>query len=134
MITSIYAAILGFLYFHITMTVIRGRVKNQISLGSGDKNEIIHLVSAHSNFAAYVPFFLILLLLLELQHANFILLNALGVVFVIGRVLHYVGMKGERMNFKLRKKGMLLTMWPILIAIVACIIYPAIKLINLFQL
>lgn len=130
MITSIYIGLLGLLYFKITMKVIKGRIKNQISLGAGDNNEILHLVSAHSNFAAYVPFFLISLFALEFQNANVLFLNVLGIVFVIGRLLHYIGMKGDRMNFKLRRIGMYFSIWPMLIATISCLIYPILSLIK----
>jgi uncharacterized membrane protein YecN with MAPEG domain len=129
MITSIYTALLGFLFFNITMTVIKGRVKNEISLGPGKNNEIEHLVSAHSNFVAYTPFFLITLFVLEYQKANIYALHALGIIFLTGRIMHYIGMKGDRMNFKFRRRGMMLTMWPILVSLAMCIIYPVLKML-----
>lgn len=122
----LYTALLGFLYFYISLSVIKGRWKHKVSLGSGESNEIIHLVSAHSNFASYVPYFLFSFFLLEQGGLNIWMLHLLGVVFTIGRLLHFLTMKNQEQSFKFRKLGMMLTFWPMLISF-GCLIYLFVK-------
>jgi len=115
MVTSLYLGILGLLYFWISIETIKGRRANKVSLGAGENNEILHLVSAHSNFASYTPFFLFSLFLLEHQTVSLYAIHALAVVFVLGRVLHYLTMRNQEKTFKYRKAGMMLTLWPLII-------------------
>lgn len=115
MITSLYAGILGIIYYFISTDTIKARRKNKISVGSGKNNEILHLVSAHNNFASYIPLLLILLYLLEQQNVYPWLLHLLAISFVAGRLFHYYAFKAEEMNFKGRVRGMVLTLFPLII-------------------
>ena len=115
MITSLYAGCLCLLYFKITLETISARKRNQVSLGYGTNSEIEAIVSAHANFNAYVPIFIILLFLLERsQTLPSLVINILGILFFVGRTLHFVAFRGSKMNFKMRVKGMHLTLWPML--------------------
>lgn len=118
MVTSLYVGILGLLYFWISIETIKARGANKVSLGPGQNNEILHLVSAHSNFASYTPFFLFSLFLLEYQTVSRYALHCLAIIFVIGRVVHFLTMRNQEKTFKYRKAGMLLTLWPLIIVCV----------------
>jgi len=114
MITSLYASLLALLYFKISFDTVRARRRFKISLGTGENDEILKYVSAHSNFAAYVPILLILTFLLESsQQLPSILIYIIASVFTLGRVLHYLGMTANKMNFKLRVPGMAMTFIPL---------------------
>jgi uncharacterized membrane protein YecN with MAPEG domain len=115
MTVFLYTGVLGFLYFVVSLSVIKARGQHQVSLGAGETGEILHLVSAHSNFASYTPLFLIGLYLLETGGLHLWALHGLGVVFLIGRVLHFLSMKDGEQNFKYRKAGMMMTLWPLII-------------------
>ncbi len=100
----------------ISVEVIKQRKRKQISYGAGENNEILPYVSAHSNFAAYVPILLILLYFLEQSPAvPRALVVILGSCIFLGRLLHYLGVAREKTNFKLRVVGMQLTLWPLVI-------------------
>jgi hypothetical protein len=115
MVTIFYAGILGVLFFIISIETIKGRRKHLVSIGNGDNQELAQLAAAHSNFTAYAPFFLILLGLLEQYSGyHFAILHLFGGLFTLGRLLHFRAFNGK-MNFKLRKLGMHLTLWPFLI-------------------
>jgi uncharacterized membrane protein YecN with MAPEG domain len=116
MIIFLYASLLGFLYFVISISVIKARGKHQISLGSGSKDEIIHLVSAHNNFASYTPFFLLSFYLLENSGLNLYVLHLMGITFLLGRLFHFLTMKDKEATFKYRKAGMMMTLWPLIIS------------------
>lgn len=115
MITSLYTGLLGLLFFLISIETIRARRTKKISLGTGLNNEIQHLVSAHSNFSAYVPFFLLALGFCEFSRLfPMVLLHALGLVFFLGRVLHFLSMRTESMDFQKRVAGMMMTLFPLI--------------------
>lgn len=114
MITSLYAGILSILFFWISLETIKARGREQISLGAGENNQIIHLVSAHSNFASYVPLLLFLMYLLEVKSFNSVFLHFTGVIVVTGRILHFLTMRNKETTFKKRKLGMQLTLFPLL--------------------
>jgi len=122
MVTSLFAALLGILYFNISLTTIKGRRSQKVSLGSGENNEILHLVSAHSNFSSYVPIFLILFYLLEQTTLPSFILYILGGIFTLGRILHFISLKNKEKTFTKRVMGMRLTLMPLMIC----------SLLNLF--
>lgn len=116
MITSLYAGILACLFFKLSLDTIAARRKHQISLGHGPNNEIAAIVSAHANFAAYVPLLVLLLFSVESAEAiDAMVLHFIGVMAVTGRLLHYLAFRAEKMQFKARVAGMHLTLWPLLI-------------------
>ncbi len=113
---AIYAGILGILLFKISLETIKARKTHRISLGTGDNAQIQAIVSAHSNFVAYTPLFLILLYSIE-RYKGYpsLLFHTLGCLFILGRLLHYKSFTKEKMDFKNRVRGMKLTLLPILI-------------------
>lgn len=116
MYTSFYAGILGLLFLKISFETISARRSLGISLGAGEKNEIAYLVSAHSNFSSYTPFFVLLLFFAETIGAYpTILIHLVGVCFFTGRVIHFLTMRDGEKTFKKRKLGMILTLTPIIV-------------------
>ena len=113
MITGLIAAALALLYVKMSFVVIKLRRSKRIAYGAGENEEIIGPVSAHSNFASYAPLSLMMLYLLEASgrlHWGIIL--AIGLVIFTGRVLHFTGL-ALRQDFKLRVRGMQLTIIPL---------------------
>lgn len=117
MITSFYLSLLAFLYFKMSLDTIKARRKHRISLGPGPNNEILGLVSAHSNFQAYTPFLGVLLFAYEQSRLSQpLIVHALGLTILAGRLLHYYGVKdASAQNFKFRVAGMRMTLIPMLI-------------------
>ncbi len=109
MITSLYLGLLGLLYIFMTFETIKARWDNKISLGAGPQNEIAHFTSAHNNFSNYAPLFLLGLFVLEAQSIHPLFLHIASLIFVMGRIFHYLAMRGKKMNFRRRKIGMILT-------------------------
>lgn len=125
MITSVYAGILGLLFLKISFATINARRTLGISLGSGEKNEIAYLVSAHSNFSSYTPLFLILLFFAESSGlCPAVIIHLLALSFFIGRMIHFLTMKDGEKTFKKRKLGMILTLTPIIILSLLSILIP----------
>ena len=109
-ITAIAASILSFLYFKLSMNVVKHRVKNEISVGDGDNEELLRAIRSQANLTEYAPIALILIACLELNHAPWILTAILAAAFVAGRILHPMGMKVGDGAIKLRANGMKLTL------------------------
>jgi len=116
MITGLYAAILALLYARISLKVIGARRQNRISLGAGPQGEISAIVSAHANFAAYVPLLLLLTYFLEVGgRMSPYVLHLIAAAYTVGRILHYLAFRGPEMKFRLRVAGMQLTLWPLIV-------------------
>lgn len=90
MVVSLYAGVLALLYLVLSTYVIRGRFLHRVSLGDGGQADMTRRVRAHANFAEYVPFALLLLLLVELANVSAWLLHGLGLSLIMGRICHAV--------------------------------------------
>lgn len=78
-----------------------------ISIGDGGNGRLLARMRAHANFTEYTPFVLILIGLIEYSRGTTLWLWAVGVVFIIARILHAFGMDGIG---KARLVGTLVTM------------------------
>ncbi|MEM7645538.1 MAG: MAPEG family protein [Pseudomonadota bacterium] len=115
MITSLYAGVLALIYFRLSIETIVARRSKKISLGLGNNQEIAAIVSAHGNFASYAVFLLFLLFLVEKsQRFPNWLIHGVALVFVTGRILHFMAFRSEKMNFKKRVLGMQMTLMPLI--------------------
>jgi uncharacterized membrane protein YecN with MAPEG domain len=86
-VTPIYAGILALLFFVLSLRVIKMRGAG-ISLGDGGNPVMLRRIRGHGNFAEYVPFILLMMAMLELSHFSTYFLHGLGIVLVVGRLLH----------------------------------------------
>ncbi len=91
MITAMYAAILAVMFVGLALAVVRQRFKLRVGLGDGQQPELIKAIRIHGNFAEYVPFLLVLMFIAEQQQAAVGQIHKLGVLSVVGRLLHMVG-------------------------------------------
>jgi len=91
-VTTLYASLLGILLIVLSNQVSSHRKRAMVSLGSGDDAQLERAMRTQANFIEYVPFALILLLLLETELTQVWLLHALGAMLLLGRLLHAYGM------------------------------------------
>ena len=111
MITALYTSLLGILWLGLTMYVILGRWKYEVSLGDGDEKDLNRRIRAHANFMETVPFAVILLWFGEMYVLTPHVVHSMGIALVIGRVLHAYGMLvRKRTTNRFRQTGMALTM------------------------
>jgi len=92
MITSLYAALIGILLIILSFNVVIRRAHTKVEIGHGDNDYLLKAIRAQANLIEYAPISLILLFLTELNGASFILLNFSGVVLVVARILHAIGL------------------------------------------
>jgi uncharacterized membrane protein YecN with MAPEG domain len=91
-VTLITASVLGLIYMVLMLRVVRLRLGKRVSMGDGGNAELQARIRAHGNFAEYVPLLLVLMALLELGGVDRAWLAVSGVVLVLVRVAHAVGM------------------------------------------
>lgn len=97
MTTAFYAALLALIYVGLAANVIMSRVKYEVPLLDGGIHAMSRAIRAHSNFAEYVPFFLVLLFLTEYSSFSRYIIHLIGILFVAGRLVHaYSLLYGER--------------------------------------
>ncbi len=109
MITSIYASLAALLIVRLSLSVIKLRRKNRISVGDGGNEALQLAIRAHANAVEYIPITLLLLLMLELNKAPTILIHILGATLLVGRILHAMGLPTK--DFKKRVLGMQITIY-----------------------
>ena len=109
MITSLYASLSVLLIVRLTLSVIKLRTKNRISVGDGGNEELQLAIRTHANAVEYIPIALLLLLMLELNGAPNILIHVLGITLLIGRIIHAMGLPAK--NLPKRVLGMQITIY-----------------------
>jgi uncharacterized protein len=88
--------------------VSRMRLAHKVSIGDGGVAPLLARMRAQANFVEYTPFFLILLALIELAVGSKPWLWIVGILYVLARICHGLGMDGGRLR-RLRVIGMMTT-------------------------
>ena len=125
-LTSLTTALLMMGYMALTVRIMLLRRQHNISLMDGDNPHFQRLLRAQGNFAEYMPFALLALLLLELQGAAFLPLSLLAATLVVGRASHAYGLligEPNYKDFRGRVFGMVCTWTPLgIMAVWLCLI------------
>jgi hypothetical protein len=119
-ITSLTAAILAVVYVGLAVFIIRLRFRLRVGLGDGNQPELQRAIRMHGNFAEYVPFMLLLLLLCEAQQIAAHWLYLLASLTVFGRLSHALGLWLRSGTSVPRFLGMVSTFAVLLVA--ACLL------------
>jgi len=119
-ITALYAALLTPILLFLTFRVIGHRRAQRVEIGDGGDRELLRRMRVHANFIETVPMVLILLALAESLKAPGILLHAIGLALVTGRVLHAYGLAQEPHIIRLRVAGMVLTLNSLIAVAITC--------------
>ncbi|MCB9548008.1 MAG: MAPEG family protein [Myxococcales bacterium] len=90
--TALYAGLLAFLYLGLAWRVVRLRQQLKQALGDGGHRSLNQAIRVHANFAEYVPFALLLLLLVEGSRAPVYLVHGIGGGLLLGRLMHAWGL------------------------------------------
>jgi uncharacterized membrane protein YecN with MAPEG domain len=87
-ITAIYAGLTALLLVFLSIRVTVARAKNKVELGDGGKPEMLRAIRLQGNLIEYAPMALILMALLELGGTAPWVLHAMGIVFIVARLIH----------------------------------------------
>ena len=114
-----FAAVFAVFFVLLLINVIRARRQHKLGIGARRNKSVERAMRVHTNFAEYVPFSFLLIVLLELNKTNAMLLFALCSMLLVGRLVHAFGVSMENERFIYRVSGMAMTFTVILIAAVA---------------
>ncbi|MFA5983724.1 MAG: MAPEG family protein [Methylococcaceae bacterium] len=128
MLSAFYAAILALLIVYLSLRVIKLRGIKKVRLGDGQDQELQVAIRAQANATEYIPISLILLFLLESNHAYTLILHLGGSATVIGRLLHAYGLIKNQLP--LRILGMQITIFNLIALALANLVYFGINYIT----
>lgn len=109
-ITGLYAALGALLIFVLALRVMRLRHAHSVGFGEGGDQSVSLAIRAHANAVEYLPIALLLLLILELDQTRAWVLHVFGIVLIVGRTLHAVGLSSSAGSSFGRFVGTALTM------------------------
>ena len=122
-VTTLYAGILGLLLLALSLRVIVVvRAKGKVALGDGGNADYGAVIRGQQNFVEYVPVALILIGLAEYSGTAPWIIHVLGVVLVIARLLHPLGLTPERGPTIPRLLGTVATLSVVGVAAIVCLI------------
>ena len=121
MISAFYASLAALLIVKLSLDVIKIRRAKKISMGDGEDKQLQLAIRTHANAVEYIPITLILLFALELNGASKLLIHALGIAFIAGRVLHALGLTNQ--DLSKRVLGMQITLWLLVVLVFFNMIY-----------
>lgn len=121
-VSPFYAGLLAIWFIVLSVRVMQGRTgTGKPSLGDGGDLGMTRRIRGHANFSEYVPLALILIAFLELNSFPNWMLHSLGLMLLLGRVLHGYALAFTRELVFGRAVGILLTMVVLVIAGISCV-------------
>ena len=106
MVTGLYAALAGVFLIVLSVRVIGQRRAGRVSVGHGGRPDLERAMRVHANFTEYVPLCLLMLGLAELQGLPAWAVHAVGVLLMLARLAHFLGMRTPEAPGALRVAGM----------------------------
>lgn len=91
-ITLSTASMLVMVYFVLLLPIGKLRMAHHISIGDGGNPDLLMRMRTQANFVEYVPLMLVLMALLEGSGANRQVLAIAGILLILFRILHFLGM------------------------------------------
>ena len=109
-ITGLYAALLLLVAIVLINWVVKGRGIAKVGIGDGGNDILIRRMRTQSNFVENAPLLLIVMGLMEANGAASWLLHGFGIVLVLGRVVHPIGMTNKYPEMPFRVGGTISTL------------------------
>ena len=100
-ISGLYISLTAMLVVALAMRVVKLRRKHKIGLGCADNKELELATRVHANLIENAPIAMALLLVAELNGLSGIYLHLLGIVWIVGRFLHAVGLTRSKGGYHL---------------------------------
>jgi uncharacterized protein len=108
-VVPLYASVLAVMCIALAVRVIGARRTHRVAIGHGGHAPLERAMRVHANFCEYAPLALVVLLLAELQGWPVVVMHLLCGAFLLGRLLHAVGVSRTDEDLRLRQSGMALT-------------------------
>ena len=93
-LTLTMAAAAGLINIWLAIRIGQVRTSQKVSVGDGGNEFVIRRMRAQANFVEYTPFVLVLIGALECSGHAATWLWVVGVIYMIGRLAHGLGMDG----------------------------------------
>ncbi len=128
-IVSLYLGLCALFLVGLSVHVIRQRLRYGVGIGDGEEEMLRRACRAQANFIEYTPMLLLLILVGEIQGGMAALLHVLGMMLLVGRVLHAYSLlvvevtsvaNGGKRNIRFRQAGMALTFIALVIGGIHC--------------
>lgn len=91
-ISGLYISLTAILVVMFAMRVVKLRRKYQIGIGSSGNKELRLASRVHVNLIENAPIAMALLLVAELNGSSPIMLHLVGSIWIVGRILHAIGL------------------------------------------
>lgn len=121
-ITGIYAALATVLVLLLAARISLRRHGARIGIGDGGDRDLFRRIRAHANALENLPLALLLLLLLELNQTRPAWLHAFGIVLIVARVAHALGLSASEGYSAGRFVGTALT-WLVMLAMAVLLLW-----------
>jgi uncharacterized membrane protein YecN with MAPEG domain len=121
--TAPYFSAFGLLTIVHSARVIRLRRQHQVGLGHGNIPELERMIRVFGNHAEYVPVGLILLFALEFVQAPVWYLHLTGLLLLVGRIIHALGLGRTAGASRGRVAGMMMTFASLLLSSAGVLIW-----------
>lgn len=113
--SPLYIALAAILLIVLSARVMRLRGKHQVGIGDGGHQDLALAIRVQANFVEYVPIALLLLLCVDLVGDAKWIVHLLGIVLLVGRVLHAFGLAQSPGRTFGRAAGTVLTLLVIIV-------------------
>lgn len=120
-ITSLYTAAIILIAVVLIVHVIRARSAGKVWLGEGGDEGVIRAMRSQANLVETAPFALLAMLLLELNGMPSWFLHSYGILLVLARISHPIGMSNKYPKMPFRMLGASVTSLLLLVAVLALI-------------
>jgi uncharacterized membrane protein YecN with MAPEG domain len=91
-VTALVAAICAVLLLLTAIDTVRQRMRLRVAFGDGNDPKLISAARSHANLAEHAPIVILMMGALELARANHWGLVGVGAIFLVGRILHIIGL------------------------------------------
>lgn len=109
LIAGFYTALGALLVLALTARVMWLRNTRGVGLGDGGAADLARAIRAHANAVEYLPMALLMLVLLAFEQTRPGLLHLFGIVLIVARVLHAIGLSRKSGRSFGRMTGIALT-------------------------
>ncbi|HJP99159.1 MAG TPA: MAPEG family protein [Rhodanobacteraceae bacterium] len=92
LIAGLYIALGALLIVALSVRVKWLRNTLRVGLGSGENERLARAIRAHANAVEYLPIALLMLVLLAVERTRPGLLHVFGIVLIVARILHAIGL------------------------------------------
>ncbi len=107
--SPLYIGLAAILLMVLSVNVMRLRGRHGVGIGDGGHEDLARAIRVQANFVEYVPIALLLLLCVDLVGDAKWIVHLLGILLLVGRVLHAIGLAGSSGRSLGRAAGVVLT-------------------------